>query len=80
MNLRALATSTRPLSEVFVDRARNGAGFSRLVRSIPASDEDDDHELASDRESGPLHNTKPSSTCAPDVAAVLDASGLNRGF
>ena len=78
MNLRALATSTRPLSEVFVDRARNGAGFSRLVRSIPASDEDDDHELASDRESGPLHNTKPSSTCAPDVAAV--AVLLGRAF
>ena len=78
MNLRAFATSTRPLSEVFADRARNGAGFSRLVRSIPASDEDDDHELASDRESGPLHNTKPSSTCAPDVAAV--AVPLGRAF
>ena len=48
------------------------------MRSIPASDEDDDHELASDRESGPLHNTKPSSTCAPDVAAV--AVPLGRAF
>ena len=71
MNLRALATSTRPLHEVFVDHARRGAGFSRLPR--PILDEDD--EFVSDDSGNP---PPPARTCAPDVATV--AVLLGRAF
>ena len=71
MNLRALATSTRPLHEAFVDRARRGAGFSRLPR--PILDEDD--ELVSD-DGG--NSTPPVRSCSPEVATV--AVLLGRAF
>ena len=77
MNLRAIAGSTRTLSEVFVERARSGAGFSRLPRSI-AEEEEDDDELVADRSSDPPPTAKPASACAPDVATV--AILLGRAF
>jgi cell division protease FtsH len=78
MTLRALATSSRPLSESFIDRVRRGGGFSRLAHSLPASEEDDDGELDADREDERHHSTKPVPDCAPDivVAAIL----LGRAF
>jgi cell division protease FtsH len=73
MNLRVLATSTKPLHEVFVDRARGGAGFSRLPR--PALEEDD--ELVADDSGNPL-TTNSGAACAPEVAVV--AVLLGRAF
>ncbi|MBR0821474.1 AAA family ATPase [Bradyrhizobium liaoningense] len=78
MNLRALATSTKPLSEVFVDRVRGGVGFSRLARTLPVSEEDDDREHSFDCGSDPLPSVKPSRACASDVAAA--AILLGRAF
>jgi cell division protease FtsH len=75
MNLRVLATSTRPLHEVFVDRARSGAGFSRLPR--PILDEEDD-EFVSDDSGNPLPPAKSGPACAPEIAAV--AVLLGRAF
>ncbi|MCK1620813.1 AAA family ATPase [Bradyrhizobium sp. 159] len=70
MNLRALAASTRPLQQVFVDRAR-GTGFSRLRQPIP----DEDHELVSD-DGGDL--PLPVRSCSPELATV--AVLLGRAF
>jgi cell division protease FtsH len=78
MNLRALATSTMPLSEAFLDLARRGSGFSRLARSLPVPEEADDDELASEPESEVKHSTKRPHGCSPDVALV--AVLLGRAF
>jgi cell division protease FtsH len=75
MNLRAIAGSTRPLSEVFIERARGGAGFSQLPRSI--SDDEND-EPASEDSSDPLPVAKQVPACAPDVATI--AVLLGRAF
>lgn len=75
MNLRVLASSDKPLHEVFVDFARGGAGFSRLSRSI--SDDEND-EPASEDDSDPLLVAKPVPACAPDIATV--AALLGRAF
>ena len=70
-DLRAFATSTRPLSEVFADRARNGAGVFAPLRGP--------FRLGRGRRpsSPPMRaairfTTRKaiSSACAPDVAAV----------
>lgn len=73
MNLRAIAGSQRPLSEVFVEHARGGVGFSRLPRIV--SDDDNDQPDPDD-DAAPIAKQAP--TCAPDVAtaAVL----LGRAF
>jgi len=78
MNIRALAASTKPLHQVFLDHARGGTGFSRLRRSPPILEEDDERVYTIDQGGAALHMAKPSATCAPDVAAV--AILLGRAF
>ena len=75
MNLRALATSTRPLHEAFLDRARGGTGFSRLPRLTLDKEVD---ELVSDDSGNPPPPVRSAPGCAPEVAAI--AILLGRAF
>lgn len=71
MNLRALAASTRPLQQVFVDRARGGTGFSRL--RPPILDEGDEPVSDDSCDLPP-----PVRSCNPEIATV--AVLLGRAF
>lgn len=75
MNLRVVASSDKPLHQVFVEIARGGAGFSRLARSI--SDDENDEPVSED-DGDPLPVAKPVPPCAPDLATV--AVLLGRAF
>ncbi|MFK4506505.1 hypothetical protein LPJ38_29600 [Bradyrhizobium daqingense] len=71
MNLRTIAASTRPLQQVFIDRARGRTGFSRLRRAT--LDEDDEIASYDGGDQAPRARS-----CSPELAtaAVL----LGRAF
>ncbi|WP_036030050.1 AAA family ATPase [Bradyrhizobium yuanmingense] len=76
MSLIVLAASTRPLAEVFLDRLRSGAGFSRLAGEVVAIGDEEQHldEAHDDAERRRTKSRPPS----PDAAA--SAILLGRAF
>ena len=77
MSLNTLAASTRPLAEAFLDRLRNGAGFSRLAGELPAV-EDDEGELPDENRDDAQRRRTKSRLPSPDAAA--SAILLGRAF
>lgn len=73
MSLQALAASSRPLAETFLERLRNGAGFSRLAGEVPPL-EDNEGQPPDDAERRRAKSRPPS----PDAAA--SAILLGRAF
>jgi len=78
MNLQSLAASSRPLAETFLDRLRDGAGFSRLAGELPPAEDDEGQWIDEDRDDAEHRRTKPRPLCAPDAAA--SAILLGRAF
>lgn len=77
MSMQSLATSPRPLAEEFLDRLRDGAGFSRLAGEIPPAGSDEGQCLDEDHDDAERHRAKPRRP-SPDAAAT--AILLGRAF
>ncbi|MEY9464001.1 AAA family ATPase [Bradyrhizobium ottawaense] len=77
MSLIVLATSTRPLAEVFLDRLRSGAGFSRLAGEVVAIGDEEEQHLDEAHDDAERRRTK-SRPPSPDAAA--SAILLGRAF
>jgi cell division protease FtsH len=75
VSLRSLAASPRPLADVFLDRLRDSAGFSRLATGIHAIEDDEDHQFGEDSDDAVRDRAKPR---PPDAAA--SAILLGRAF